>query len=78
MSPAIVGSFVAAADDAPEALVNRIFYFRGNQMVIHQARPPMPFGAIPFYGIAMAGSAAADDAVALHAERFLRTAEPPA
>lgn len=67
-----------AADDAPEELVNRIFYFRGNQMVIRDQRPPVPFGAIPFYAIAMAGEAAGDDIAALHAERFLRTAEPPA
>lgn len=66
-----------AADDAPESLVNRIFYFRGNQMVIHDQRPPMPFGAVPFYAIAMAGEAAGGDVAALHAERFLRTAEPP-
>src|SRR5262249_10126401 len=67
-----------AADDPPEDLVNRIFYFRGNQMVIYNQRPTVPFGAIPFYAIALAGEAANDDLADRLAERFLRTAEPPA
>jgi transcriptional regulator with XRE-family HTH domain len=69
---------IRAADDAPEELINRIYYFRGNQMVIREQRPPVPFGAVPFYAVVMAGEAAGDGLAAVHAERFLRAAEPPA
>jgi RNA polymerase primary sigma factor len=72
---------VAQAPDDPEdeSLLNKIVYFRGNQMVIREQRlPGIPFGARPFYAIVMAGEAAGDDAGARHAERFLRAAEPPA
>jgi transcriptional regulator with XRE-family HTH domain len=68
-----------AAEDADERLVNRIAYFRGNQMVVReQTLRVLPFGARPFHAIVLAGAAAAEDAIGKDAERFLRAAEPPA
>lgn len=66
----------AAEDDDTAA---QVVFFRGAEMIVVSEKwKGLRVGAKPFHAVVMCGEAAANDPAAVAAERFLRTAEPPA
>lgn len=66
-----------AREDEDVSLVGRVAYFRGREMVIKYDNMTIP-GSFPFHAVVLCGEATGDAVDDLNAERFLRTAEPPA
>ena len=66
-------------DDENDDASNQVVFFRGREMIVKTIplKQIVP-GAVPFHAAVICGQAAEDDADALAAEIFLRTAEPPA
>jgi RNA polymerase primary sigma factor len=68
-----------AADDEQGDSASMVAYFRGQEMVIrYDDLRNLVSGAVPFHAVVMCGQAAGTSESNLAAERFLRTAEPPA
>lgn len=64
-------------EEAHDGLLSHVAYFRGREMVIMYDQLVLP-GAMPYRAVVMTGNAAGSTEEDRAAERFLRTAEPPA